>query len=298
MKRVLRWLGLLLGVVAVILLVVGTAVYFMSNSRLAQTYEIDDEALELDLSASSIKRGRHLVKAIGKCVECHDKDLGGMIMADDPVFGRLVASNLTSGKGGIGEANAAELVKVIRYGIARHDSRSVILMPSQALYFLTDSDLADIITYLQMVPPVDRELPETGLGPLARFLLVQGALPTLLPAETIDQTARRAAPKPGETREYGKYLAVVGGCQDCHKEDLSGGAVPGAPPGTPAAADLRADSPFGEWTKAGFVQAMRKGARPDGSQINTFMPWKFTRDMTDKELTALWLYLKDTKAAN
>ena len=37
---------------------------------------------------------------------------------------------------------------------------------------------------------------------------------------------------------------------------------------------------------------MREGVKPGGAPINEFMPWKIFRNMTDNELTALWLYLK------
>jgi hypothetical protein len=49
---------------------------------------------------------------------------------------------------------------------------------------------------------------------------------------------------------------------------------------------------IGAWTEADFVRAMRVGKRPDGSAINTFMPWEIFRGMTDDELNAIWLYLR------
>ena len=100
MRKVLRWLGLSLGVLAVLFVVAGIAVYFLSNARINKVYEISNNKLKIDISGASVKRGRHLIKAVGKCGECHARDLGGEIMADDPMFGRLVAPNLTSGRGG------------------------------------------------------------------------------------------------------------------------------------------------------------------------------------------------------
>ncbi len=293
MKKALRLFGLLLGLFAVILVVGGVVVYSLSNSRIAETYELDHDELDLDVADTSVKRGRHLVQAVGKCGECHDRDLGGKVMADDPMFGRLVATNLTTGEGGMDHLETEALILAIRYGVNHHDDRSLILMPSQAFFFFTDQDLADIIAYLKTVPPVDRELPETKIGPLARFLLVRGALPTLLPAEMIDRSASRSAPEPGASLEYGEYLAIVSGCSDCHLEDLTGGPIPGAPPGTPPAADISTDGEFDTWRYSDFVKAMRQGIKPDDTKIDTFMPWKFTKDMTDEELRALWLYLQN-----
>jgi hypothetical protein len=34
------------------------------------------------------------------------------------------------------------------------------------------------------------------------------------------------------------------------------------------------------------------GQRPDGTDIDVAMPWRYTREMTDQELAALWMYLQ------
>jgi hypothetical protein len=48
---------------------------------------------------------------------------------------------------------------------------------------------------------------------------------------------------------------------------------------------------IGSWTEADLTRALRDGKRPDGSQLDEFMPWKVFRGMTDAEIRALWLYL-------
>jgi hypothetical protein len=37
---------------------------------------------------------------------------------------------------------------------------------------------------------------------------------------------------------------------------------------------------------ADFVRVMREGVRPDGSEVNPFMPVQFTKEFTDMELEA------------
>jgi hypothetical protein len=37
---------------------------------------------------------------------------------------------------------------------------------------------------------------------------------------------------------------------------------------------------------------MRTGARPDGTTIDEFMPWRSFRHLTDEELRTLWHYLR------
>lgn len=47
---------------------------------------------------------------------------------------------------------------------------------------------------------------------------------------------------------------------------------------------------------AAFVQAMRQGKRPDGSEIHPFMPWRTMGQLRDDELHALWTYLHQQQA--
>ncbi len=46
------------------------------------------------------RAGRHIA-IIWACTKCHGYDLSGRLFADDPFLGTILASNLTSGKGGI-----------------------------------------------------------------------------------------------------------------------------------------------------------------------------------------------------
>ena len=40
------------------------------------------------------------------------------------------------------------------------------------------------------------------------------------------------------------------------------------------------------------LRAVRTGRRPDGRQLDEFMPWKVFAGMTDAEVHALWRYLQ------
>jgi hypothetical protein len=54
---------------------------------------------------------------------------------------------------------------------------------------------------------------------------------------------------------------------------------------------------LGQWTEADFVRALRTGQRPDQTAINPkAMPWPVLGQMTDTELSALWLYLQSVPA--
>jgi mono/diheme cytochrome c family protein len=98
--RWLKWVGYGIGgLVLVILLGIGV-VYAITSAHLAKKYEIPATPISVSSDSASLARGRHLATAIGKCVECHGENLAGRVLGDNAVFGRLVASNLTNGRGG------------------------------------------------------------------------------------------------------------------------------------------------------------------------------------------------------
>ena len=67
------------------------------------------------------------------------------------------------------------------------------------------------------------------------------------------------------------------------------------PPGLPPASNLT-PAGIGSWTEVDLTRALREGKRPDGSQLDEFMPWKVFRGMTDAEIHAVWLYLRSVPA--
>ncbi len=239
-----------------------------------------------------LARGAHLAGPIAKCADCHGDDLGGKIIADDPAIGLLSAPNITGGRGGVtADFAMADWDLVIRHGV-RPDSTALVLMPSDDYAPMTDADLVALVSYIRQLPPVDREMPpRSELHMVGRGLLVAGKLP-LLSAERIDHSAPPATARPGATAEYGAYLADIGGCRGCHGPQLSGGPIPGMPPDTPPAANITPTG-IGQFSEADFFRAMRDGLRPDGTKISDVMPVRFTRQMTDDETIALYLYLRN-----
>jgi cytochrome c553 len=79
---------------------------------------------------------------------------------------------------------------------------------------------------------------------------------------------------------------------------MSGGKIAAGPPDWPPAANLTSDASgqLKNWQEADFVQALRKGVRPDGSTLSNVMPRVFAH-MSDDEIKALWLYLQTLPAA-
>jgi cytochrome c553 len=279
------------GAVGIALLLAGLPayVYTVSERALEAVYPAPSTALTLPSDPEALPRGEHLARAVGTCTLCHGDDFGGGIYADEGAIGRIVGTNLTRGRGGIAnEFSVDDWVRAIRYGV-RRDGTSLLVMPSEVYTFFSDADLAAIIAYIRQVPPVDRELPRSGFGWLGRTLFAFGRLNLLVAPKTHHPADARAAPA-APTAAYGRYLANVSGCHGCHGFGLSGGRVAG-PPNLPLAANLTPEG-MGDWTEADFVRAMREGRRPDGRELDAFMPWRNFSTMTDTELSALWQYLQ------
>ncbi len=292
MAKVKVWVRrLTMGVAAVVFLVAGAfaGVYGFSVQGMTRQYDVPEPQLTIRTDSATVARGRHLAVAVGKCNDCHDPGLKGKIFIQDPAFGLLVTSNLTSGRGGVlSNYTDGQLARAIRNGV-RYDGSPLLFMPSNEFNHFSDEDLAAIIAYVRAQPPVDNELPKSKVGLLPRLLYVTNKL-DLVPAELIDHAKHPPTIPAGVTREYGEYMAQTGGCFGCHGPGLSGGPIPGAPPSFPKATNITPTG-IGKWTEAQFIQAMRSGVRPDGTAINPFMPWNAVGQLSDDELRALWLYL-------
>jgi mono/diheme cytochrome c family protein len=291
MKPAVKWIGIPVGALLALVAVALGVVVGLSEVRIRKSYAVEPAAVPIPSDAEALALGKHFLTIRG-CHDCHGADYGGQVFIDDAP-GRLIASNLTPGEGGIGrEYTDADWVRAIRHGVGRN-GRSLLFMPSWEYNPISDDDLGKMIAYLKSLPPVDNELPTNVLRPLGRALFLAGQFP-LLPAEMIDHAAvRKEAPPRGATAEYGEYLAFS--CVGCHGFGFSGGAIPGAPPHFPAATNITMDreTGVGAWTEADFFRALREGRRPDGSQLDPFMPWEtVTSQMTDDEIRAVWLYLR------
>ena len=293
MKKVVKWIGILLAVLIGLLIVALAAAFVTSNSRANKTYDIQVDSVTISTDAETLERGRHLAVTRG-CVDCHGEDYSGGSVIDDPAIAVIYAPNLTPGQGGLVDYVDSDWVKAIRHGLDQGE-KPLFVMPSQEYYFMNDADLGALISYLKQVPAVENKTPQKSLGVLGRVLFLAGMLGDL-PAEVIDHTAARPAiPEMGVSKEYGAYLAV--NCIGCHGEDFTGGSVPGSPPDALPAANLTPAGAMANWSEADFFTAMQNGVRPDGSQIDRSMPWWSVGQMTDEELKALWLFLQSVPTA-
>ncbi|WP_254412140.1 c-type cytochrome [Dyadobacter diqingensis] len=285
--KILKWAGItLLSVIA--LLGAGYGLIAMNiKNRTVRQYNFDNEVLDIKSDSVTLARGKHLV-AIKGCQDCHSKDLSGRIMMDDGAVGRLSASNLTGGKGGLpSDYSATDWIKALRHGIDK-SGQPLIFMPSHETTLLSEQDMAAIIAYCQTVPDVDHELPPINLGPVANVMSYFDKMP-LFSVEKIDHAKPMVARADTvEGIKLGEYLAVS--CSGCHRADFKGGDP--LAPGLPPVPDITSSGNPGKWTQQQFLQTLRSGKTPDGHQMkNDDMPWQMTAQYEDKELASLYQFL-------
>jgi mono/diheme cytochrome c family protein len=290
MRRLLKWLVILVAGIGIAVVALVVYVYVASGRVMARTYAVEAPRVPIPTDPVSIARGKYLAEKVAACTECHGTDLGGKVVEDDFAMGRLVASNLTRGRGGLpADYSDQDFVRALTHGVKR-DGRSVIFMPT-ADYVFTADDLGAIVAYVKSMPSVDRTLPAMSVGPVARALGLFVNFP-LASASMIDHSQSRLAarPDPSDAVAIGRYLASSAGCHGCHGAQLTGGGGP--PPGgsniTPVG--------IGGWSERDFAVALRTHRRPNGSAIDEAMPRSYG-DMSDQDLAALYAYVRTVPAA-
>jgi mono/diheme cytochrome c family protein len=272
MKKILKWTAIAFVVLISLTLLASVALYSIGMERLTRSYpNITVEQVKIPTDADAIARGKHIA-TIWACTRCHGNNLGGTVITSDPIdgyvpiLGTIPASNLTSGKGGIGKSYTdADWMRAIRHGVKPNGHIEIFMYDYSTM---SDHDLGDLLAYLKQISPIDSNQPALSYGPI---LPIAQAVGVFTPAaERIDHSAQHVAdPVPSDTKGYGKYLSAI--CTACHGAGL--------------VAPLR-----GNWRQEDFVRLLRTGALPNGSQIGAAMPVSIYREMNDTELTALWLY--------
>lgn len=248
----------------------------------------------------SLERGEYLVRGPAACGNCHTpqgpngpdmaNELGGFMVEKNPAF-EAWAVNITPG-GRVADWSDAELARAIREGIRPDGSVIGPPMPIGLYRGLSDDDLMSIVMFLRAVPASANETP---------FSTYNIPLPPAY-GPPIDSVPSIPA---GVTVEYGEYLAgPVAHCMECHttfgeKGPMfdthlgAGGFAFHGPWGTSIAPNLT-PHPDGiaDYTDAELKTIITKGMRPDGSPMLPPMGYGYYATMTDDDVDAIILYLR------
>jgi len=306
MKRILKILGVLLGVIVLIL--AGVAAWVGLTDL--PVYPVQNLSVNIALDSVSLARGKNIVE--NNCAHCHrgdDGKLSGRLFSPESEgFGEIWSGNITNHPTlGLGRYQDGEIAYLLRTGLKRDGK---LAGPFMMYPNLSDEDLAAVIAYLRSDAPsvqatdVERV---TKYSFLAKALIKFGVFKPL-PYEG------KPVPTPPKSDEiaYGRYLAtVLYDCSSCHSSSFETYNVvePEKSPGYFGGGNLIADHDFkttpsrnitphpeqgiGKWTPEQFQMAVRAGARPDGSVLTMSMP-RFA--MSDEELNAIWAYLRTVPA--
>lgn len=156
---------------------------------------------------------------------------------------------------------------------------------------MSDTDLADVVAYLRAQPAVSNEVPKSRYS-----------MP--LPPSEAPPVGRIEKPKPSDTLRYGKYLADVGHCMECHTPRGgdgqlvkagwgAGGQVFKGPWGTSVSRNLTShETGLKHWTDAQIAAAVRTDKDRQGRPYKPPMAFGHYRSINDEDMAALIAYLR------
>jgi mono/diheme cytochrome c family protein len=284
-RAYLRWplqiLAGLVGLVVAVFLIAASIGYYRINVPPEPV-----QAADIQTSLSSDQKAVAEGKA-SLCVGCHSTtgrlplDGGKEDFLGMPL-GTLYAPNLTPG-GDLKDWSDGQVIRAIREGID-DEGHPLLVMPTVSFHNLSDKDVQMVVAYLRTQPAVDHGVPERSLTPLVAAMMGVGMFPT---AAQPAITAPIVAPPLG-TAEYGKYITLAYGCQDCHGPDMTGVPAGGFGPSGPNLTEI-----MPQWSEANFLQLFNDGKDPSGRLVDKKnMPWnEYGQGLSQEELKSVYLYL-------
>ncbi len=251
MKRVFRWAGYGAGIVVMLALLFAAWVWFASWRITSRVHEARPERLAAP-SAAQLADAPRQARILG-CLSCHGEGLRGRMMFESQPFATVWAPNLAELAA---RASDQQLAQGIRQGIG-HDGRALFVMPSPMYSRLSDQETAALIAYLRAVPRAGERVPPIQWGPIGRYVLAKGGLPSAL--DRVEEFRVSQPYDTGAGEAAGRRLAAIA-CSECHGADLSGGQ----PTPDASAPDLAS---AGAYDLAQFRTLMRTGRPPDGRDL-------------------------------
>jgi len=310
MKKVLKVLGILIGLAVLLVACVAAYIQFSPLPK----YEVKPVDIKITPDSVMLAEGKRLATLV--CNKCHLGESGkltGKRIADlPPQFGKAWSANITHDtKYGAGRYTDGELAYLLRTGIKRDGSYAPPWMPKFPL--LSDYDLHSVIAYLRSDAPeleaVSEAQPISQPSFFGKFLCYVAFKPFEYPAAPIP------APIVTDKVAFGKYIATAKlDCYGCHGPNFETGDAlkPENSPGYFSGGNIMPDlegnkiitrnltpdktTGIGNWTEEQFIKAVKYGQR-DGKPALRY-PMEPFAAMTDEEASAIWAYLQTIPAIN
>jgi mono/diheme cytochrome c family protein len=256
---------------------------------------------------SPVERGQYLVNAVAMCFYCHSEhdwsgeeptilaggQGAGSLFPDEGIPGRLYAPNITpDNETGIGLATDEQLDKAIREGIGLDGRRLFPAMPNFSM--MSDEDLAAIVAYLRSQPAVSKKVPARELP--------EPVVAGLPPAWPVSRPVRGPAGD-GPSVERGQYLASLADCGSCHtamnemgqprmEMAFGGGFHLKGPWGDVVSSNITFDPSGIEYYDEALFKKVLTTGDPGARRLNKLMPVHIYRNMTDRDMTSVFLFLQ------
>ena len=276
MAKVLRWAGYIVG--GLIVIAVGATLFVWAAADVKLT-ESDPQPERLATpTPAQLADGPRQLRVLG-CLSCHGDTLQGDLFIDEPGIAKIYAPNLTQVAA---KASDQQLAQAIRQGIG-HDNRPLLIMPSEGYQFMTDPEVAALISAIRTFPKGGRETPPASIGLKGRVGLALGKFHTA--PELVETYRESPIADFGPQFAAGRHIVAVN-CAECHGPQLKGQEVK---PGS-IAPDL---SIAGAYDLDQFKTLLRTGVPPGGKKLG--MMGDVARSdfshLKDEEIAAIHAYL-------
>lgn len=307
-KHCFKWWLLSIGALIIILLL------FLYYLPLLRTSAVRMPILKLTDSSKLLHRGAYLANHVAVCMDCHsERDWsrysgplvpgteggGGEIFNREMGFpGTFYSKNITPTH--LGTWTDDELLTAVTTGVKPNGEILFPVMPYPYYRHLDPEDAVAIIAYIRTLAPKLTEVPERTIDFPMQLLM------RLVPRST----AFKPKPARNDRVAYGKYLATIAGCAECHSpvekgqviqdQLYAGGRLFKMPAGDLYSPNLTADSAtgLGLWSEQAFINRFKFFA--DSANLrtvgprdqNTIMPWSMYSGMDTADLGAIYAYLR------
>jgi mono/diheme cytochrome c family protein len=307
MKKAFKVLGII--VLSLLVIVSGVAAYV--KFALPKTSAAPN--LTVERTNERIQRGSYLANAVMACTDCHSprdwsKYAGPMyhdsIGSGSTLYGHEIglpgefhAKNITPYN--LGNWTDGEIFRAITEGVSKDGRALFAIMPYSNFGKMDKEDIYSVIAWLRTLPSVEKDVRASEADFPMNFII------NTMPSKAT------FANRPAETNTaaYGKYLVSAAACEGCHTRKVDGKDVGGFLAGgeefhmkdmtvrsvnlTPHETGLKA------WTRQQFIERFKKYAEPNYTAItvaegefNTPMPWNNFAQMSEKDLGAIYDYLR------
>ena len=313
MKKFKKWAAYT--VIAIILIVI-TGISYVT---LALPDVGKPQNLKIQITPQRIERGKYLANHVAVCIDCHStrdwsKFAGPLLPngvgAGGEKFdarvnfpGEVYVPNITPSN--LKNWTDGELYRAITAGVKKDGSAIFPIMPWQSYSKMDPEDVYDIIAYIRTLEPHQTAYPKRKLN-----------FPLNLIVNTMPKKAEPGKrPAESDTLKYGAYLVQTTACRECHTKADKGAPIPGMDLaggneyslGNGAIVRSSNISPdndtgIGKWTKEQFISRFKqfdngsiKSIAVKPGDFQTIMPWWSYCGMSEKDLGAIYAYLKTVR---